>query len=179
MLIEIFYFSIIFLCPFFYFYLLNYFKKILIPLKFQSVKRFHNYFFIGLQILITLSLTNFLIEQNFIFELFTAIGMIYLLFNIYGTYIYKLYWPVQDNYIYLPIIFILASPIIFMNIVRNYFDTYTIGFMIFNLSNINIFFWEIIILSLLNLNYLFSKFYRSNLPILLIVSIYYFLRLIF
>lgn len=180
MLIEILYFLAIVLCPFIYFYLSKYFDKALINTKhLNSIKRFHNYIFVILQIWFTLLTTDFLIGGKYILELLFGIVLVYLLYRIFNTKICQLYKSIQFEYIYVQIFCVVIFPIFLMNIIRNYFDTYTIGFLIFNLSNIGIILWEIIILSLLNLGYLFVSVYKSTVPLILIIAIRYILGLIF
>lgn len=178
MLIGIFYFMAIVLCPIIYHNLLQYFDQALTNIKnYESIRRFHNYIFVSLQASLMLSAIDFLVAGQYILELLFAMIMNYFLFQIYDkNYLYQL---IYHKNIYLQILCIISLPILIMNIVRNCFDTYTIGFMIFNLNNIGILLWEVIILSLFNLGYLFNSTYHNNMPFIIIMLAHYFLKIIF
>jgi hypothetical protein len=191
MISEIFYFGAAIICPLIYLYLFQYFKQNLTIIEhYESVQRFHNFLFIFLQLWLSLSIINYLAIGMYLIELLFSLFVISFMYFIYGEQINKLYQSIPDQsddfqlnktkWLHEKIICIIIMPMIIMNIIRNYFDTYTIGIIIFNINNMAILLWELGILSLINISSLLNSIYGNNNYRLIVgIMTFYFWKLIF
>ena len=175
---EIFYLVAIIICPCIYMYLSQYFRKNLTNIQHhKSINKFHNYLFVVVQLFLSLLVIDYLVVGKFLIEFLFATGIILILSFIYKKKIYRLYKFINDTDLYKQIFSIMVAPVLVMNIVRNYFDTYTIGSMIFNLSNIAIILWEISILSLISLSHLLYSVYHHHNYLVIAIFIFYISKL--
>lgn len=183
-MIELIYLLIIIATPIIYYYLSNYLKKNLIKTvktdKYQNMLQFHCYVFSVIQTILSFIILNYLINYFYLFELILALINLYLIYFFYDRTLFQLYQLEQldqsnqsnesnqlvskDPPIYLAILF--SIPMFLMNLIRNYFDTYMIGLLFFNLNNVCLILWELVIVSLLN-----TYYFQPN--ILLIVGLIY------
>jgi len=141
----------------------------------QKDIQMHEYVFSIFQYCACIYGSYILIRHNFFLE---------MIFGTTITLIIRFYFPdIFDHIIHnidhedtrKNMIILLIGPFLIFGIIRNIYDTYAIGMMIFNTSGIALLLWQIISLSLTNI---VNKFESTN-PLLIATIIIYLIIIIF
>lgn len=155
MFFEILFFLLIVLSPLGYIEVAYFLEKLLVESAYRSgVLKIHNYIFAFIQLILCIIGSYFAVSNRYILELLGASLVIWFMLIYYQTKLYKFYENISNKKLILQIFGILIVPVFIMNFVRNFFDTYYIGLLLFNINNFAVLLWEVIILSLLNITHI-------------------------
>lgn len=141
----------------------------LIPLVFTNIKnkisgiqlKIHEMVFYTIQFLFCFYSSFTLINDNYFMEMIPGILSSIILWIIIGEKLETLMDNLDDPKVKVSLSLSLLVPTFLMSIIRNWFDTYVIGTLIFNISNIGVLLWQLIIISFINIIVKFQDLKRS------------------
>lgn len=150
--IGITYLFLIIICPLIYQYLLQIINQ---KNHDDRIVSLHQNIFFFIQGFISLLSIKYLLIYHFFIEMLVSLVNVFIISKYYF----------RDNPIrmtekskIIQIISFLLMPLFVMNFIRNHFDTYLIGYFIFNISNVSLLLCEIIMISTIY----FYQFWNSN-----------------
>lgn len=150
-MIGIVYLFLIIICPFIYQYLLKNLNQKTRTETFDDhthsrLLSLHENMFFIIQGCISLLSIKYLLMYCYVIEFFVSFINV-LIFSRYFS-ISDLNWNLDKSKT-TKMILLLLLPLIVMNFVRNHFDTYLIGYFIFNIGNIALLLWELSMISII------------------------------
>jgi len=139
---------------------------IIIPCSFVGIKSYmvnskqiliHTFLFHAIQLITAVYGTFILLKSNYLLEMMVAMFITAILWNYFGIKFESILDNLHEKEMIAIIAILLIIPFFAMSFIRNVFDTYVIGMMIFGISNTMIVVWEIIFISMINTINFFQK----------------------